>query len=144
LEQRRVAESDHPVAADLQAGCLNAETLEVLMLSRLVSLIWLGAALLSAQGPYGRITGRVVDGSGSAVPGATVKVINADTNVVTAATSDAEGNYEARNLIPGPSVSEEEEGAQEGSLTGHPRRPDFGCHDRSASHHLLRGKIRTT
>ncbi len=72
------------------------------MFPRLVCLVWLVAALLVAQGPYGRITGRVLDATGSSVPGAAVQVINADTNVVTAAASDAEGNYEARNLIPGP------------------------------------------
>ena len=72
------------------------------MIRRLLSLVWLVPALLLAQGPYGRITGRVVDSSGSAVPGATVQVVNAGTNVATAASSDAEGNYEARNLIPGP------------------------------------------
>ena len=54
-----------------------------------------------AQAPYGRITGRVVDSAGAVVPGATVRVTNVETNVVTSTASESAGNYEARNLIPG-------------------------------------------
>lgn len=56
---------------------------------------------LLAQDPYGRITGRVVDAGGAVVPGASIRVTNVQTNVVTNAASDSQGNYEARNLIPG-------------------------------------------
>jgi hypothetical protein len=66
-----------------------------------VSLICGSLAALFAQGPYGRVTGRVVDSGGAVVPGAGVRVTNVETNVITDATSDSQGNYEARNLIPG-------------------------------------------
>ena len=66
----------------------------------LFSLVF-SAAALHAQGPYGRITGRVVDSGGAVVPGTGIRVKNIETNVVTDATSDSQGNYEARNLIPG-------------------------------------------
>jgi hypothetical protein len=54
-----------------------------------------------AQGPYGRIVGRIVDSTGATVVGATVRVTNTESNVATNAASDSQGNYEARNLIPG-------------------------------------------
>jgi hypothetical protein len=67
----------------------------------LVSLVSLSATVLLAQNPYGRITGRVVDSSGAVVLSAAVSVENTETNLATALTSDSQGNYDARNLIPG-------------------------------------------
>jgi hypothetical protein len=64
----------------------------------LISLSILG---MLAQDPFGRIGGRVVDSTGAVIPGAGIKVTNIDTNVVTNAASDSQGNYQARNLIPG-------------------------------------------
>jgi len=66
-----------------------------------VSLIWLLTTALLAQNPYGRITGRVVDSSGAVIPNAMVRVENIGTNVQTDILSDSQGNYDARNLIPG-------------------------------------------
>src|ERR1700680_3385 len=66
-----------------------------------VSLVCLSAAALLAQGPYGRVTARVVDAAGAVVPGASVHVKNIETNVETDVNTDSQGNYEARNLIPG-------------------------------------------
>jgi Carboxypeptidase regulatory-like domain/TonB dependent receptor len=66
-----------------------------------VSLVCFSAAALFAQNPYGRITGRVVDASGAVVPNAVVRVENTGTNVQTDVDSDSQGNYDARNLIPG-------------------------------------------
>lgn len=57
--------------------------------------------VLLAQNPYGRITGRVIDSSGAVVPDASVRLVNTGTNVATDASSDSQGNYDARNLIPG-------------------------------------------
>ncbi len=56
---------------------------------------------LWAQNQYGRIIGRIVDSAGAVVPGVAVRVTNIQTNVVANAASDSQGNYEARNLIPG-------------------------------------------
>ncbi len=66
------------------------------------SLILITATLgLWAQNPYGRVIGRVMDSSGAVVPGCRVSLINTATGVPIATESDAQGNYEARNLIPG-------------------------------------------
>jgi hypothetical protein len=49
----------------------------------------------------GSIRGRILDPSGAAVPGATIEVINADTNVKTSAVSNEAGNYQVPFLLPG-------------------------------------------
>ncbi len=59
------------------------------------------AGLLSAQNPYGRITGRVSDPHGALIPGASIRVTNIETNVSVSAVSNDAGNYEVPNLIPG-------------------------------------------
>jgi len=59
------------------------------------------AVAAAAQTPYGRITGTVTDAGGAVVPGATVRVINIDTNVTVADKTNAQGNYDASNLNPG-------------------------------------------
>lgn len=59
------------------------------------------AGLAAAQNPYGRIEGRVQDGSGASVAGAAVRVVNQETNVATETVSNAEGHYVAANLPPG-------------------------------------------
>jgi hypothetical protein len=61
----------------------------------------LTCALVWSQNPYGRIEGRLQDASGAAVPGAVVRVVNAETMVATESVSNAEGNYSAGNLPPG-------------------------------------------
>src|SRR5260370_21850940 len=61
----------------------------------------LAITALFAQDPYGRITGRVVDSAGAVMPGVSVRVRNTETNVETVVNSDSQGNYEARNLVPG-------------------------------------------
>src|ERR1700680_4452748 len=65
-----------------------------------MACVWAVTALF-AQDPYGRITGRVVDSAGAVVPGVSVRVRNTETNVETGVNSDSQGNYEARNLVPG-------------------------------------------
>lgn len=59
------------------------------------------AAALWAQDPRGTIAGKISDSSGAVVPGATVRAKNAETNVVTTATSNPVGNYELLYLLPG-------------------------------------------
>jgi hypothetical protein len=63
-----------------------------------VALAPAGAA---AQDPRGTIQGRVVDASGSAIPGATVEVLNIATGVVTPTTTNEQGSYRAPFLNPG-------------------------------------------
>lgn len=54
-----------------------------------------------AQVPFGSLVGRVLDSSGATVPQARVRATNLATNVETAGNTNAEGNYEFRELIPG-------------------------------------------
>jgi hypothetical protein len=64
-------------------------------------LVLLCAVFLCAQIPYGRITGRVTDASGAIVPQASVQSVNIATNVMASTKTNAEGNYDLLNLIPG-------------------------------------------
>ena len=64
-------------------------------------LALLSVLSLWAQNPTGRITGRVTDPTGAVVPGATVKVVNIQTNVEASTTTTSEGNFALLNLIPG-------------------------------------------
>src|ERR1700720_1193010 len=58
-------------------------------------------ALLPAQDFRATILGQVTDPSGSAIPNATVKAIQVDTNEVTEAKTNAEGIYSIPFLNPG-------------------------------------------
>jgi len=66
-----------------------------------IPVIPLIAALVLAQNPYGRITGRVTDPQGAVIPGVSVRAVNANTNMATAAVTNSAGSYEIPNLIPG-------------------------------------------
>ncbi len=65
------------------------------------SLALLIADSLLAQEFRATITGRIVDASDAAVPGAKVAVRNVETNEVTSAATDTNGNYTAPFLRPG-------------------------------------------
>ncbi len=67
---------------------------------RLLASMLVAAALL-AQNPYGRVTGRVRDSTGAVAPGATVRVVNLETNLASETATNAEGNWEVPNLNPG-------------------------------------------
>jgi len=54
-----------------------------------------------AQILYGTLVGNVADSTGAAVPGATVTLINTNTNLAREATSGAEGTYRFVNVQPG-------------------------------------------
>lgn len=71
------------------------------MFRRSCAFLLLFCGLVLAQSPYGRIVGRVLDSADAVVPGATIRLTNIATNVVSTVASDAAGNYEARNLISG-------------------------------------------
>jgi len=59
------------------------------------------AGMLAAQETRGTILGRVTDSSGAVIPGVTVRLTNAATNVTVSTRSNAEGNYEMPYLLPG-------------------------------------------
>ncbi len=73
----------------------------------LAFLAVLVAALLALAGPsdaqvlYGSIVGNVTDPSQAAVPGATVTIINAGTNLARETTTRTDGSYTFVNVIPG-------------------------------------------
>ena len=68
---------------------------------RFLPLLLLLAAAVTAQNPYGRITGRVTDSAGAIVPGAAIRLVQVGTNVPAASTTNNEGNYDLQNLNPG-------------------------------------------
>jgi hypothetical protein len=59
-----------------------------------------GAA--AAQTAYGSIVGVVKDPQGSLIPGATVTVVNKDTNLTRDTVTDAQGAFNFLNILPGP------------------------------------------
>ena len=57
---------------------------------------------VKAQILYGTVVGVVRDGSGALIPGATVTIVNKDTNLTREATTNNEGAYSVINVLPGP------------------------------------------
>ena len=55
-----------------------------------------------AQSGTSAISGFVKDGTGAALPGATVKIVNAETRVIVEVITNGEGAYRAASLVPGP------------------------------------------
>jgi len=88
------------------------------MLKRFLAPLWLvlfllgfTASLCWAQVDSSRIVGTVVDSSGAVVIGATVKVVNTETNITVGATTNEFGEYTATPLKPGVySISAEKSG----------------------------------
>ena len=89
---------------------------------RALVTILAGIACLSpagAQETRSTILGRVTDPQGSAVVGATVVVINTDTNVTTTRKTNESGYYEAELLLPGNySISAEAPGFKKSLQSG--------------------------
>jgi iron complex outermembrane receptor protein len=61
----------------------------------------LGPALAAAQTGTGTIAGTVKDGTGGALPGVTVRIVNEDTGAAVDAVSEEQGAYRAAGLAPG-------------------------------------------
>jgi hypothetical protein len=72
-----------------------------------LAAILAAVALLALTGPseaqilYGSVVGNVTDTSQAGVPGATVTLINTDTNLAREATTSADGTYRFVNVQPG-------------------------------------------
>jgi hypothetical protein len=64
--------------------------------------IGLSALPAKAQILYGSVVGVVRDGTGAFIPGATVTIVNKDTNLTREATTNNEGAYSLINVLPGP------------------------------------------
>ena len=56
----------------------------------------------SAQILYGSVVGTVKDSTGSVLPGATVTIVNKETNLTREAVTNADGAYSIINVQPGP------------------------------------------
>jgi hypothetical protein len=59
------------------------------------------SGVASAQELYGSVVGTVQDGSGGRIPGATIEIVNRDTNLTLTAVSNATGAYTFTNVLPG-------------------------------------------
>ena len=71
------------------------------MFSRAAAACAIFAAVLQAQSFFGSIVGTATDPSGASVPGSKITLTNTGTGEVKAAETDASGNYQFLNLIPG-------------------------------------------
>ncbi|PYQ70439.1 MAG: hypothetical protein DMG01_27495, partial [Acidobacteria bacterium] len=60
------------------------------------------ATIAEAQILYGSVVGVVRDGTGAVMPGATVTIVNRDTNLTRETTTNSEGAYSIINVLPGP------------------------------------------
>ena len=67
----------------------------------LALVVSITAAPLSAQILYGNIVGVVKDTQGAVMPGASITIVNRDTNLTRETTTDAQGNYSLVNVLPG-------------------------------------------
>src|ERR1051325_8729021 len=68
---------------------------------RLFLLLALLSASVLAQTPTGAIVGTVSDPTGAVVPNAKVTITERATGRVISLTTNSEGNYDQRNLLPG-------------------------------------------
>src|SRR5215475_15669339 len=66
-----------------------------------LAVLLLLSAPAIAQEFRGTILGRITDSSGGVVTGATILVVNTDTNVAVSTTSNQDGNYQVPFLNPG-------------------------------------------
>jgi hypothetical protein len=66
------------------------------------AVLALTASAAAAQILYGSVTGVVKDPQGGNVPGATVVIVNKETNLTKETTTDADGAFSILNVLPGP------------------------------------------
>src|SRR5207249_1059981 len=66
-----------------------------------VVAVILASAPLFAQSTTGSFQGTITDPSGAALPGATVTIVNPDTNLLRTTVTNTSGNYDAPLLPPG-------------------------------------------
>jgi hypothetical protein len=67
-----------------------------------VVALTLTASSAGAQILYGSITGVAKDAQGASIPGATVTIVNKETNLTRDAVSGADGTFTLNNVLPGP------------------------------------------
>ena len=76
----------------------------VRLLAASLVLLTIGLATrpVSGQVLYGSIVGIVTDAQGANVPGATVTIVNKDTNLTREVATNSDGAYSVVNVLPGP------------------------------------------
>ena len=84
-----------PLGHRFRTGVLVAVGLTILS-------VGLAAAPAAAQILYGNVVGVVKDSTGAFIPGATVTVVNKETNLTRETVTNGEGSYSLLNLLPGP------------------------------------------
>ncbi len=75
--------------------------LEPVLIASLAAMIGFVPTNAAAQVLYGSVTGNIVDGSGAAVPGATVVIKDEATGLALTAVTDSSGVYTIRNVTGG-------------------------------------------
>src|SRR5215203_6142218 len=88
--------------APVSGGNVKMQKRLVLAILTLVAAVGLVPATGEAQVLYGSIVGAVTDSSGSSVPGATITVVNTQTNLTRTAVSNETGSYTFTNVLAGP------------------------------------------
>src|SRR4051794_8208655 len=84
-----------------------------------LGILFLSATSLQAQSISGTILGSVQDATGAAVPGANVTIVNSETRLTRAASTDSSGDYDIPSLPPGTyNISVEMKGFKRASLSG--------------------------
>lgn len=87
----------------------------------LAAVVVLTPVVAVGQVLYGAIVGNVTDSSGATVPGATVTIVNTETNLTRTAVTDESGAYSFTNVLPGPyNVTVSLQGFREYVRTGLP------------------------
>ena len=95
-------------------------TLSLILACALATLPLQPTCAALGQTSVGRISGTVTDGSGAAVPDATIKVTSDETGATRVVTTDDKGFYIATNLLPGNyTVSAERQGFKKSVKTGY-------------------------
>jgi hypothetical protein len=79
------------------ALCRYGKAVAVIALTLVASAL----AAPAAEELYGSIVGTVQDGSGAHIPGATVTIVNRDTNLTLTAVANETGTYSFSNVLPG-------------------------------------------
>lgn len=66
-----------------------------------IAMLVAAPRLAPAQELYGSVVGAIQDGSGARIPGATIEIMNVETNLKLTTASNETGAYSFTNVLPG-------------------------------------------